>query len=97
MASLLQKCITHFVIGINYLRVCVYISVCSKHLAGGTFTHYVKPISKLLAITMSCFKHPNCSLHVSSEGPLGLCVQYPPNHLDLRSASKHFVVLSLTM
>ena len=27
-----------------------------------------------------------CSLHMSSEGSLGLCVQYPPNHLNLQSA-----------
>ena len=43
-------------------------------------------MSKLLAITVSRFKHPNCSLHITSEGPLGLCVQHPSNHLDLQSA-----------
>ena len=54
--------------------------VCSKHLA-----YFYSPKSKLLATTMSntLIAH---SLHMSPEGPLGLCVQYPPNHLDLRSA-----------
>ena len=47
-------------------------AVCSKHLAGDIFTH---PMSKLLATTMSCFKHPNCSFttYVIGRTPRPVC------------------------